>query len=143
MNKTASSPANNWLTNDAMFVALALLLSAVVVWLATDSAAAVAGYAGGVAVIGTIAFVLLRRRGEPAQAGFAAPDWTVTSAAIEQDGVPVAVTDRANRLVCANTAWEDSFGSVYAPPGLPLPDAALTALAGAVLVAPTDEVAVN
>src|SRR5690606_40813314 len=53
------------------------------------------------------------------------PDWTVTVAAIEQPGMAIAITDRANRLVCANAAYELWFGSSHAPPRLPV-DAAST-----------------
>ncbi|MEL6738996.1 MAG: hypothetical protein AAFO28_08725, partial [Pseudomonadota bacterium] len=43
----------------------------------------------------------------------ASPDWSVTLAAIEGEAessaVAVAITDRANRLVCANSAYVDAF----------------------------------
>lgn len=131
MSKPASIPSQPWLTADLMFVALAMMLSAGLVWFVTGSAAAVAGFIGGVVCVGGIAHVLMRRRGQAAEQALAMPDWTVTSTAIEQEGVPVAVIDRANRLVCANSAWEDSFGATYAPPGLPMPDAALASLVSA------------
>src|SRR5690606_366206 len=53
----------------------------------------------------------------------ASPDWSVTVAAIEQPGLAIAITDRANRLVCANAAYELWFGSSHAPPRLPVDDA--------------------
>jgi two-component system cell cycle sensor histidine kinase/response regulator CckA len=40
--------------------------------------------------------------------------------AIERPDCAVAITDRANRLVCANAAFELWFGSSFAPPGLPV-----------------------
>src|SRR5690606_27787484 len=62
-----------------------------------------------------------RRRAAPVTAAEGAPpDWSVTVAAIEQPGVAIAITDRANRLVCANAAFELWFGSGHAPPRLPV-----------------------
>jgi two-component system cell cycle sensor histidine kinase/response regulator CckA len=59
------------------------------------------------------------------------PDWSVTVSAIEQPGTAVAITDRANRLVCANAAFELWFGSSNAPPRLPVDGASADALARA------------
>ncbi len=57
-----------------------------------------------------------------------APDWSVTVAAIERAGEAIAITDRANRMVCANLFFLDSFGANAAPPALPMPRAALEAV---------------
>src|SRR5690606_7401237 len=40
--------------------------------------------------------------------------------AIEQSDTAVALTDRANRLVCANRLYGDWFGIAHAPPNLDL-----------------------
>ncbi len=54
----------------------------------------------------------------------APPDWSVTVAAIEQPGLAVAITDRANRLTCANRTYHEWFADGAAPPALPLDRAA-------------------
>src|SRR5690606_23315547 len=89
--------------------------------LATGSTAVTLAYAGGLVVLALTAFAAARRRPPAVTAGEGAfPDWSVTVAAIEQPGVAIAITDRANRLVCANAAFELWFGSSFAPPRLPV-----------------------
>src|SRR5690606_5639657 len=88
-------------------------------------------YAGGLGVLGFIAYAAAKRRGAPAAADDGVPDWSVTVAAIEQPGVAIAITDRANRLVCANAAYELWFGSSHAPPRLPVDPASAELLARA------------
>ncbi|MEO0872034.1 MAG: PAS domain-containing protein, partial [Pseudomonadota bacterium] len=65
----------------------------------------------------------------------ASPDWSVTLAAIEGEAassaVAVAITDRANRLVCANSAYIDAFDVASAPPQLALDRSGLEVLAKA------------
>ena len=102
-------------------VAAAALASAALVWLVTGTLVVAAAFVGGLAVLGLIAFAAAR--GNPAARTVeepALPDWSVTVAAIEQPGIAVAITDRANRLVCANAAFEMWFGSSHAPPRLPV-----------------------
>src|SRR5690606_33927502 len=77
------------------------------------------------------AFTAARRRAAPAAAEAGLPDWSVTVAAIEQPGLAIAITDRANRLVCANAAYELWFGSSHAPPRVPVDAASADALARA------------
>ncbi len=105
---------------DFALVVLALLASVALLWLVSGSEVVTLTYAGGLIVLGALAFVMMR--GRPAHVSEAAllPDWTVTVAAIELPGVAVAITDRANRLVCANSAFSERFGVTSAPPGLPL-----------------------
>lgn len=106
---------------DKLAVAGAVLASVALIQLVTGSAAVTLAYAGGLGVLGLVAFTAARRRAAPAaDADGAVPDWSVTVAAIEQPGMAIAVTDRANRLVCANTAYEVWFGSSHAPPRLPV-----------------------
>src|SRR3546814_15689807 len=54
--------------------------------------------------------------------------WSVTVAAIEQPGESIAITDRANRLVCANSTYLKRFGIANAPPNLLLTQKAVEAL---------------
>ncbi|TVV70108.1 response regulator [Sphingomonas solaris] len=48
------------------------------------------------------------------------PDWSLTHAAIEDGARPVAITDRAGQLVCANRLYGEWFEGWPAPPDLPL-----------------------
>ena len=82
----------------------------------------VGAFVGGVAIMaGAIRLGLSLRPIAPA-ADFAAPDWSVTHAAIDHPAEAVAIVDRAGRLVCANPRFVALFGAV-APPRLPLADA--------------------
>ena len=58
-------------------------------------------------------------------------DWALTNAAIEDAAQPVAVTDRAGRLVCANRLYGEWFAQWPAPPGLSLADGGPDRLADA------------
>ena len=99
----------------ALFVSALLLFAVTSNWLLTF----VFALGLGVLLLGIISFE--RMRSEPLETMLAAPDWSVTVAAIENgNGHPVAITDRANRLVCANSAFIDAFGAASAPPSLPL-----------------------
>lgn len=109
-------------------LACALLLSAALLWFVTESIILAVVFAGGLLVL-TIAIFVLRQIGAPAVTEeMAPPDWSVTVAAIEQSGMAIAVTDRANRLTCANSTFGDWFGTGTAPPNLPLDRPSLEAL---------------
>jgi len=117
---------------ETLVVAAAVLASIALIRLVTGNLAVTAAYAGGLVVLGLVAFAAGRRRAAPTTAADAAmPDWSVTVAAIEQPGVALAITDRANRLVCANTAYEVWFGSAHAPPRLPVDEVSAEQLAKA------------
>ncbi|MFC3101158.1 response regulator [Altererythrobacter lauratis] len=113
-------PRSSVLT-DSLSVAAAVLASIAAIQLVSGSSVVTLAFAGGLTVLGLIVFAASRFQAAPsAQIEPALPDWTVTVAAIEQPGVAVAITDRANRLVCANAAYESWFGSAFAPPRLPV-----------------------
>lgn len=117
-------------SSSVLYAALAgaLVISVGVLWLVTQSALLTAVFAGG-AVILIAAIFAFRQIGTPsAKEELAPPDWSVTVAAIEQPGVAIAVTDRANRLTCANSTFGDWFGTGTAPPNLPLDRPSLEAL---------------
>ncbi len=99
-------------------VAAALALSVLLIWLVTREALLVLSYGGALAVLGALAFLFARRQPAEAVQTASAPDWAVTVAAIEQPGAAIAITDRANRLTCANSAFAQDFGVTHAPPGL-------------------------
>ena len=117
---------------DSLAVAAAVLVSVAMIQLVTRSGEVTLAFVGGLAVLGLIAFAAGRRRpaGE-GQAEATVPDWSVTVAAIEQPGMAVAISDRANRLVCANAAYELWFGSGHAPPRLPVDGSSAERLTGA------------
>jgi two-component system cell cycle sensor histidine kinase/response regulator CckA len=93
--------------------------SAVVLFLATGSGIVALAFVLAASLLLGGVFLLDRMRDAPAAGEIAAPDWSVTVAAIERAGEAIAITDRANRMVCANTFFLDSFGAGAAPPALP------------------------
>lgn len=102
-----------------------LAVSTGALFLASDDAIMTLAYASGVIML-LLGFALFERRGGPAEGVAAAiPDWTVTVAAIEHGEEAVAISDRANRLVCANTLYREMFSSSAAPSALPLERAEL------------------
>ncbi|KWV93495.1 hybrid sensor histidine kinase/response regulator [Erythrobacter sp. YT30] len=111
---------------------LAVVISAVVIYVATSQAVLALVFAVGLAAIVGIILAVENMRVLPVAAEEASPDWSVTIAAIEalgdDAGEAVAITDRANRLVCANTAFSDAFGLKSAPPALPLEREAFEAM---------------
>ncbi len=107
---------------------LALIISAGALWMITQQVVPTVAFVGGLMVLVAAAFAIRRIPAKLEEGGFAVPDWSVTVAAIEQPGVAVAITDRANRLACANALYAEWFGAKYAPPGLPIERAGLEVL---------------
>ena len=107
----------------------ALLATAAALWAAGGGAVPALAFAGAVAVLGALGLALVRLLPAREAGELAPPDWSVTVAALEQAGQAVAVTDRANRLVCANSTYRAWFGPAHAPPNLPLEREALEVLA--------------
>ena len=58
-------------------------------------------------------------------------DWTIAHAIAEASEDALAVTDRAGRLVCANARYQAMFAGYPTPPGLPVGDEGVAALASA------------
>ncbi|TRD12374.1 response regulator [Erythrobacter insulae] len=108
----------------------ALLVSAGLLFAVTGDGVISLTFALGLCVLLGGLFVFDKARSEPEAATDTAPDWAVTFAAIDagDDGTAIAITDRANRLVCANTVFVETFGVGSAPPSLPLERAALEAM---------------
>ncbi len=108
---------------DGLAVTLAVLVSMALIQFATGEPTVTLAFLGGLTVLGLITYAASRHRPVPAvQQVSDTPDWSVTVAAIEQPGQAIAITDRANRLVCANSAFEGWFGSLHAPPKLAIED---------------------
>lgn len=101
-------------------IAAAMLASAGVLWLATGESLLVLAYALGLGVLLSGGLALQRVQRLPQAETMTVPDWSVTVAAIEQPGEAIAITDRANRLTCANAAYTGWFGATAAPPNLAL-----------------------
>ncbi len=112
---------------------LAIVISALAIYLATSQLLLALVFAAGLAVLAGAVFVAENFRPAPLAQEPVSPDWSVTIAAIEalgdNAGEAVAITDRANRLVCANTAFTDAFGVSNAPPALALEREGLEAMA--------------
>jgi two-component system cell cycle sensor histidine kinase/response regulator CckA len=130
---TASAPSQQQASGLPIWagVIVALALSLGVLWFVTKEPLVVTGFAAGTLVLGTLAVLLSRRRDPVHEPELALPDWSVTVAAIERSDAAVAITDRANRLVCANSRYGEWFGEETAPPRLPVDEASLERLARA------------
>ncbi len=109
-------------------LALAVIISAGALWLITQQVIPTIAFVGGLLVLVAAAVAISRIPAKAEESGFAAPDWSVTVAAIEQPGIAIAITDRANRLACANALYAEWFGAKYAPPSLPIERAGLEVL---------------
>lgn len=131
---TASSPvsaAANMITMHPLLaagLALAVLVSGGLIWAMSGAVLAAVAFAIGLAVLACCAIAAGRMVAGNRTDELAPPDWSVTVAAIEQTGVAIAITDRANRLTCANATYHDWFGHSAAPSNLPLMRPALEAL---------------
>lgn len=106
-----------------------LVASAAVLFFATSSWLVALAFVLGVAVLLGAGLLFGRLRAEPPPDGLAPPDWTVTVAAIDNSDEAIAITDRANRLVCANSLFLERFGAAAAPPALPFEREGVEALA--------------
>lgn len=106
-----------------------LVGSAGILWFATGSGIVALAFILAASVLLGGLLLLDRMRSAPAHEGPPAADWSVTVAAIERAGEAIAITDRANRMVCANRFFLDSFGANAAPPALPFERAGLEAVA--------------
>ena len=97
-----------------------VLVSAALLWLVSREPVVALAYTGGVGCLAAALFFALRLRGEPDTPEFAAPDWSVTHAAIDRGTHAMAIIDRAGRLACANARFAECFGIAAAPPRLGL-----------------------
>ena len=114
---------------DLLAILAAVAASVALAYLLTGSAVLALAFGAGLVALGLMAFVGARYRA-PASTLAQGPeiDWAITLAALEQAGLAVAITDRANRLVCASAAYREWFDTA-APPRLDLGEAASDVLA--------------
>lgn len=106
----------------------AMVASAGLLWGISGQPLVAAGFLGGVGAIGAALRIVFRPGRPEAVPDFAAPDWSVTNAAIERLDAGIAITDRAGRLVCGNALMARWFGLSSAPPHLPLERASIDLL---------------
>jgi two-component system cell cycle sensor histidine kinase/response regulator CckA len=99
-------------------IALAMIASAAILWLASGEALLALAFLLGVVVLLGAGLGFDKMRSAPQDEQLAGPDWSVTVAAIDQPGVGIAITDRANRLTCASKSYVEWFGVNNAPPNL-------------------------
>lgn len=99
-------------------IGLAMVASAGVLWLATGQAIVPIIFLLGIITLLLGAGAIARMRTSTSAEVDIVPDWSVTVAAIQQPGLAIAITDRANRLTCANNAFAEWFGVRTAPPNL-------------------------
>ncbi|WP_237452210.1 hybrid sensor histidine kinase/response regulator [Qipengyuania algicida] len=90
-------------------VAAATVLSALLVWLIGGNALIAAIYLGGVVALMLAMVVLSRSLSQPSVGELEQPDWSVTLAGIENNRRAILITDRANRVTCANKTYQDWF----------------------------------
>ena len=103
-----------------MSMGLAAIVSVVLVWLIAASTLAAASYGGALLVLTVGMLTLARFRKADTGSEALPPDWSVTQAAIENSQRGIAITDRADRIVCANATYRDWFGADETPSGLAL-----------------------
>ena len=111
-------------------LAFALVASIAAVWLVSELPLLTAVYAGGLATLVALGIALARARPAMAEQKLAEPDWSVTVEAIDRPDAAVAVTDRANRLVCASSLYVSQFGEDASPPDLALEETSKSRILG-------------
>lgn len=107
----------------------ALSSAGLILWIVGNAPLA-AGFAAAVMALAAL-IALARHVFPPASAERVEFDWSLVREAAEESDLAVAVTDRAGRLVCANSRHESWFGGPLAPPGIGLDEAGQAALAAA------------
>ena len=96
-------------------VVAACIISIGLVWLVGQQSVVALAYGGALIAILLMLLLAARLKTDPAETQMLQPDWSVTSAAIESRHRAIAIVDRANRLVCANSTYEGWFDGISAP----------------------------
>ncbi|AKM09649.1 hybrid sensor histidine kinase/response regulator [Croceicoccus naphthovorans] len=105
---------------DWAMIATAVLASAVAIQLMTELWELTLAYAGALIVFIVVLRSAMKRAPDDAEAKLAAPDWSVTVAAIERPDVATVITERSGKVVCANSRYGEWFGFYNIPPQLAL-----------------------
>ncbi len=105
-------------------VIAASAVSVALVWLVGQQSVAAVAYGGTLTAVLLMLLLVARLRTTAAEQDTFQPDWAVTAAAIENRRRAVAIIDRANRLVCANSTYESWFGDGGGPFDLALEEQA-------------------
>ncbi|MBX7496435.1 response regulator [Qipengyuania sp. 6B39] len=100
-------------------VVAACVISVALVWLVAGATVVAIAYGGALVAVLLMLLLAARLRTGAVEQDLGLPDWSVTAAAIENSRRALAVTDRANRLTCANTSYEEWFERAAAPLELP------------------------
>ncbi|MBY6128568.1 response regulator [Qipengyuania aquimaris] len=101
-------------------ILLAFTVSVGVIWLAAGNSLAAIAYGGALLAVLFGLLLAARLRSAPVEEAAGQPDWAVTAAAIENARRAIAISDRANRLTCANESFSNWFGHDVAPHEVPL-----------------------
>ncbi len=129
------NPPSRWIRggNDTALIlaslVLGLLVSGGVLFVLSGEALLAVGYVLAVLLLLMGYALVARTRRDKVDPAALLPDWTVTVAVIEDADEAIAITDRANRLVCANRLYRDSFSDGAAPLALTLENPAREAIA--------------
>jgi len=117
----------------------AALLSVLLLYFVVGDLLLIAGF-GAVAIVGS-ALIFSYRRMFPKTIANAliTPDWSVTRAAADQANIGLAITDKAGRMVCANSHYISWFSGHETPTKLALDDNGKEALVSATRAAWRDE----
>ncbi len=110
--------------------AAGIAAAALILWVLGDAIVAAAFFATAIVVGGLL---IAARRLLPAKSTTddVEVDWSLARALAQASPDAVAITDRAGRLVCANDRYEALFGGFPTPPGLPVGEDGVSALAAA------------
>jgi two-component system, cell cycle sensor histidine kinase and response regulator CckA len=101
----------------------ASLLSFAIIWWATKNPVLVGSFAGAQISIWALAVYFRRSVPDDTAPKIMPPDWSITRTAAELSNAAVAVSDRAGRLVCANSLFTKWFDGLRAPPDIAVDDA--------------------
>ena len=96
-------------------VTAACVISIGLVWLVGQETIVAMAYGGALVAFLLMLLLAARLKTGPVTQEYGVPDWSITAAAIENSRRGVAITDRANRLICANKTYEDWFAGAKPP----------------------------
>jgi two-component system, cell cycle sensor histidine kinase and response regulator CckA len=108
---------------------VAMATAALLLWAVGDVVIA-AGFSAMVMAAAAL-MLFMRRIYPPVVAARLDYDWSLVRDAADNDDAAIAITDRAGRLVCANSLHESWFGGPVAPPALAVEADAVTMLTAA------------